>query len=155
MKTGTFNKLISESFLNHNSITLFVRKNYKHEDERTQCSLIRSIRRYVEGSVVPSYSKARELLNALDIEISEQELMDMLDYSAIKKNTEIRYREPSFISALTIKYNELFQDRKLSISDKDDLIKERINEICDKPNVKEYIIKLIENDLDNGTLNKK
>lgn len=151
MKLETFSKLIADSFIDKKSIPLFVKDNF-NDDEKTQKSIIRSIRRYVDGTVIPSYEKARELVDKLNIIINEQELMEVLEYSKTEKDLDVRYREPRCIVDLNIKYSELFKGRNLSISDKDRMLISRIESVCSKKSIKEYIIKLIENDLENGVL---
>lgn len=152
MRIETFSKLIVNSFTDKNSITMFVRENYPEMDEKQQISKIRNIRRYVESSVVPPYQVAKELLEKLEIDVSEDDLINILNYSKEERDADLRYKQTLFIENMNIKYDEIFVDMNLSLVDKERIIRDRINMIDVNDSIKKYVIKLIEKDVENGIL---
>ena len=152
MRIETFSKLIVNSFTDKNSITLFVRTNYPEMDEKQQISKIRNIRRYVESSVVPPYQVAKDILEKLEIDVSEDDLINILNYSKEERDADLRYKQTLFIENMNIKYDEIFVDMNLSLVDKERIIRDRINMIDVNDSIKKYVIKLIEKDVENGIL---
>ena len=85
----SFSNLINQYFKQKKTIPEFVRENYSPHEYATKD---RTIRRYLSGEVVPQYHAAKELVEKLDIEISENELMEILNYSRTERETNIDYK---------------------------------------------------------------
>ena len=146
----TFSELIASYFVFRTSILVFVKDNYKNLTENEIKNKARLIRKYVNGSVVPNYVSARDITNKLKIDINERDLLDILEYSKNEKEVDEIYNT-YLIKNINIKYNEILIDKGMSYYDKQQLLQNRINKICvnksGKQAEKEYLIKLIENDL--------
>lgn len=141
----TFGNLIKDYFKQKKTIPEFVRDNYLPGEYGTRD---RTIRRYLTGEVVPQYNAARELVDKLGIEISEDDLMKILDYSRSERETNISYKHSYLFEKVSARTADLFKDSDYMEYEKRNMFDERVNE-AGEGDIKKYLIKLIEYDLEN------
>ena len=139
----TFNRLIGDYFQQKRTIPDFVREYYPND----YASKDRAIRRYLTGEVVPQYSIARDLIDKMEIDISEDELIGVLDYSKTVRSTYTSYKHSYLFEKVSLREEELFKDSNYLSYEKQHLFTQRVNEIGEG-NIKKYLIKLIEYDLE-------
>ena len=142
----TFGKLIGEFFRQKKTIPEFVRENYPSSEERTK---IRTIRRYLSEEVVPQYSAARELIDLLGIDISEEDLISILNYSRNEREASVNYKHSYLFEKISARVEDIFKNSDVMAYEKQNMFVSRVNEVADG-NIKNYLIKLIEYDLENN-----
>lgn len=143
----TFSNLLRDYFKQKKSIPEFVRENYPLHEYQTKD---RTIRRYLSGEVVPQYSAAKDLVDKLDISISEEDLIKILNYSKSERETVIDYKHSYIFEKISARSNDLFKDSDMTEYEKQRLFKDRVDEVTTDGNIREYLVKLIEYDLENN-----
>ncbi len=141
----TFSNLIKDYFQDKKTIPEFVRENYPLNEEKTRD---RAIRRYLSGEVVPQYSAARDLVDKLNIEISEEELMTVLNYSKTERETILDYKHSYLFEKISVRTGDIYKNSDIMEYERQRMFDERVG-LVSGGNAKEYIIKLIEYDLQN------
>ncbi|MBQ6148477.1 MAG: hypothetical protein IJI83_02910 [Oscillospiraceae bacterium] len=141
----SFSNLINQYFKQKKTIPEFVRENYSPHEYATKD---RTIRRYLSGEVVPQYHAAKELVEKLDIEISENELMEILNYSRTERETNIDYKHSYLFEKISARTTDLFKDSDYLEYEIQNMFTERVNEAT-AGDVKKYLIALVEYDLEN------
>lgn len=146
----SFDEILNDALLSYESVPDFVRQNFPSTIFETKC---RTIRRYQMCEVVPKYDAARDLLERLAVPCSEQELIAALTLSKEKRiKTSERYHEPLLIKQLNVRFSDFFKGQGYSIADKDVLVSERIHETTKNGTQTEYIVRLIEVDVNKRIL---
>ena len=136
-----FSQMMAGYFYKRGSLLNFVKDKYPYDDAKLK---YRSLKRYLDGERVPSFQDAKQLLLDMGIELSEQELLEVLELSNQEK--ESRYKKQAIVSGITIKFDDIFKDLDLETDEKILILKNRVEKMSCKTN-KEYIIKLIEKDI--------
>ena len=141
----TFSNLLREYFKQKKSVPEFVRDNYLPHEYQTKD---RTIRRYLSGEVVPQYSAAKDLIDKLDINISEEDLITILNYSKSERETTIDYKHSYVFEKISARLSDLFKDSDMTEYEKQRMFDDRVNETTEG-DIKKYLITLIEYDLEN------
>jgi len=147
----TFGRLIEQYFREKGSIPDFVRENYPSNEEAAR---IRTIRRYVSDEMVPRFSAAKELVDKLNIKISDEELLSILEFSASEKSVRVNYKHSYLFEKISLRTSDLYKDSGMMDHEIQNMFTERINDVSGG-NIKEYLVNLIEYDLENFIRFKK
>ena len=117
----------------------------------------RRISDYKNGNYTPSYVKAKQMLNVLDYEISEEELMDALQENreSIKDQEEYLNSESKEIrTTIRIKLKRLIPDTGPEEAER--YLQERITELYgDETKLSNYVQSLIAKDLQQYVIDKE
>ena len=122
------------------------------EDRNVQVPY-KSLSAYKTFTAVPAYDRALDILKAFDYEITDEELSDLLQYSA----TELKqYREDAKKYLVRgVRFNPKFFAEDLSSDDLEFIINQRVDEAGDG-NLNAYLSRLVKEDLiENGFLEEE
>ena len=146
MEKETFNQIMSGYFSERGSLIKFVKIVYPFDNFKTK---YRGLKKYLDGDRIPSFQDAKALLNDMGVNISDDELIEILNYSNQEK--ENKYKKEAIVSGITINYDDILKDTKYKTDDKVIILQGCLKNRNCKSN-KEYIIKLIEKDIEETIL---
>lgn len=144
----TISQIMTNYFYKRGSLNSFCKEKYPNDNYRHKA---RTLLRYQSGERVPSYQVAKELLNLMEYEISDKDLIELLKSSRNEKI--IPYQKEKLTNRLDISYDEILKNAHISNEDKLLMIKDCLKETqC--INIKEFIIKLIDEEISSRYFNK-
>lgn len=144
----TISQILTNYFYKRGSLNDFCKEKYPNDNYRYKA---RTLMRYQTGERVPSYQVAKELLNLMEYEISDLDLIELLNNSRNEKI--IPYQKEKLANRLDISYDEILKNVHINNEDKLLIIKDCLKETqC--INIKEFIIKLIDEEISSRYFNK-
>ena len=135
----------------------------------------RSFQRYFKGERVPTYQIAKKILDAMNIQFSETDLMDMLNYSKVilSENNLLRKNNEADVKRLMVSSYGVTDDmqnkeriEKISFSPKDididapddmkeSILNSRLVDLYGEYDIRKYIMDLVQLDLEKEILEGK
>lgn len=118
----------------------------------------RRISEYKNGKFTPTYEKAKQILDALDYPITEEELLESLERNREEIKIEEEYtsiKQKELIVSARIKYNRLLPDIEPEQAER--FLLERVRQVqgSEEKNFSNYIQMLIAKDLKNYLIDKE
>ena len=107
-----------------------------------------------EKGSIPRFSAAKELVDKLNIKISDEELLSILEFSASEKSVRVNYKHSYLFEKISLRTSDLYKDSGMMDHEIQNMFTERINDVSGG-NIKEYLVNLIEYDLENFIRFKK
>lgn len=139
--TTTISQIMTNYFYKRGSLNDFCKEKFPNDNYRYKA---RTLMRYQSGERIPSYQVAKELLDLMEYDISDEDLIELLKTSRNEK--VIPYQKEKLTNRMDISYDEILKNAHMSNEDKLLIIKDCLNETQCK-NIKEFIIKLINEEI--------
>lgn len=144
MATTTFSMLLTQ--IMEASDIRFVRDAYKIISEKRVDISYPTFANYKSFNTVPSYNIARQILDALGYSVSDEELVDILDYSNKELKSIRDYGKKTMQRGISLIPSYFGED--LNADTLQSLIEVRVHDLFgENGNVNHYINQLIKTDL--------
>lgn len=137
----TFSEIMAGYFYKRGSLVRFVEEKYPNDNPRNKA---RVLMRYQTGERVPSFQDARDLLDEMKYDISDEELLEVLQHSMIDKIEPLQ--KERFLNRTILNYDEILKKEDLEQEEKILMIQSLMEDYkCKTP--KELVIELINEEL--------